>query len=139
MTAALIWGLCAIIGVLIFVIGVILLSDYDFRIGNPKFAHLITYLWVLLLSTFGGLASFARRIKSGETIHHPVRDLFVDLLISGFTGLLTFWLCIYGAIDYPLNAVLIGIASHMGTRGLIFLERAVEDRLKAIAGARKNG
>ncbi len=137
MTHALIWGLCAIIGVLMFVIGVILLSDYEFRIGNPKFAHILTYLWVLLLSTFGGLASFARRIKSGEAIVHPVRDLFVDLLISGFVGLLSFWLTIYGSIDYPLNAVLIGVSAHMGTRGLIFMEHLVETRLRALMESRK--
>ena len=65
-----------------------------------------------------------RKIKDGELPGFTFIELLYDIIVSGFVGVLTFFLCQYAGIDSMLSAVLIGISSHMGARALAPFERA---------------
>jgi hypothetical protein len=88
----------------------------------------LTYLWVILLSTWGGVASFINKVRSGTVRPFNVAELVGEIMISGFVGVLTFWLCESANFNELLTAVCIGVSSHMGTRGLFRLEQFVAKR-----------
>ncbi len=50
------------------------------------------------------------------------REWTYDIITSGFIGFVTYAFCKYAGFDGWLSAVMIGIASHQGTRGLLMIE-----------------
>lgn len=78
--------------------------------------QILTYAWVIGLSTWGGLVNYISKIKSGQLARFNLTELIGDICISGFTGLLTFWLCQTANFDELLTAVFVGISGHMGAR-----------------------
>lgn len=84
---------------------------------------LLTYAWVFLLSAWGGVASFINKVRSGVVRPFNVAELIGEIGISGFVGLLTFWMCQAAGFNELQTAVCVGISSHMGTRGLFRLEQ----------------
>ena len=75
---------------------------------------LLTYAWVLALSTWGGLVNYLSKIRAGRIARFNVTELIGDLFISGFTGILTFWLCEASGFNELTTAVFVGISGHMG-------------------------
>jgi len=96
---------------------------------DPTNYSLLTYLWVLLLSIWGGITHHIRKVKSGALVRFSLSELVGDLFISGFLGVMTFYLCEYAQMDKLLTAFLVGISSHMGTRGLMMLEDLAAKKL----------
>lgn len=92
--------------------------------NDPQNYSIFTYLWVIILATWGGVTHNIRKIRSGELQRFSIAELAGDISISGFIGIMTFWLCQYAKIDPMLSAVLIGISSHMGTRAILPFEKA---------------
>lgn len=90
---------------------------------------LFTYLWVLLLSTWGGVASFINKVRTGVVRPFNVAELVGEIAVSGFVGVLTFWLCQAAGFGELETAVCVGVSSHMGTRGLFRLEQYISKRL----------
>ena len=89
----------------------------------------LTYAWVLLLSTWGGVASFINKVRAGKVRPFNVAELVGEVMISGFVGVLTFWLCEEANMSELVTAVCIGVSSHMGTRGLFRLEQFIAKRI----------
>jgi len=89
----------------------------------------LTYAWVLLLSAWGGAVSFINKVRSGAVRPFNVVELVGELVVSGFVGVLTFWLCESAGFNELLTAVCVGVSSHMGTRGLFRLEQYISKRL----------
>lgn len=83
----------------------------------------ITYAWVIFVSWLGGLVNFWQKVKAGVARPFNLIELFGEIATSGFVGLLTFWISQAHGMDHLTAAPLVGIASHMGTRALWFLER----------------
>lgn len=83
--------------------------------------HALGYLWVLLLAMMGGAVSYFQRVKDGKT-RFKWRALCIELLTSGFTGLLTLWICQAAGMSLPITAFMIGISGHMGTRAVFKME-----------------
>ena len=90
---------------------------------DPTTYSFITYVWIVFLSAWGGAISFLRKRRSGEARPFNLVELVGELMTSGFSGLITFWLCEASAINPLVTAALIGIAGHMGSRGLFALEK----------------
>ncbi len=85
--------------------------------------QILTYAWVIGLSTWGGLVNYISKIKSGAIARFNITELIGDVTISGFTGLLTFWMCQAADLPELTTAVCVGISGHMGARLIGKLEQ----------------
>lgn len=90
---------------------------------------ILTYLWVLGLSAWGGIISFLRKKRAGEARPFNFAEMIGEIMTSAFSGVLTFWLCESAGMDSLMTAVLVGISGHMGSRALFQLERLIEERV----------
>ena len=86
---------------------------------------LLTYAWVLALSMWGGIVNYISKIKSGDIARFNITELIGDVFVSGFTGLLTFWMCQAAGFGELLTAVFVGVSGHMGARMIGKLEQAL--------------
>lgn len=96
---------------------------------DPGNFPLITYLWVFALSIWGGVVNNIRKLKNGTLKRFSLAELIGDIFISGFIGIMTFYLCEYAGFEQLLTAFLVGITSHMGTKGLTVLEDLAAKKL----------
>ncbi|MDK2122609.1 phage holin family protein [Parachitinimonas caeni] len=78
--------------------------------------------WVVALSMVGGAVNHFRHLRE-QRRQFRFGPLAIELLTSGFVGLLTYWFCMAASVNAPFTAVLVGISGHMGTRALLRLER----------------
>lgn len=101
---------------------------------DPNSYSLLTYLWVATLSIWGGVAHYIRKIKANKRKAFSIAELLGDIIISGFIGILTFFLAQSANIDNLMTAFLIGISSHMGARGLAILEEIAEKKINKVLG-----
>lgn len=87
----------------------------------------ITYLWVVILSVWGGIANYVGKVKKGHSKFN-ILEIFGEMLVSGFAGLMTFYICY--AVDTPevVTAVAVGISGHMGARIITQLEKWVASK-----------
>lgn len=90
---------------------------------------LLTYAWVLALSTWGGLVNYLSKIRAGHIARFNLTELIGDMCISGFTGILTFWLCEASGFNELTTAVLVGISGHMGVRLIGKFEQMMSRKL----------
>jgi hypothetical protein len=84
--------------------------------------NFLVILWVSTLSVFGAITSYIRKVKAGKIERFSISELVGDIAISFFLGVVTFLLCKSAGFDEYLTAGLVGLASHMGTRGIVMLE-----------------
>lgn len=98
--------------------------------NDPQNYSFITYAWVFGMAMLGGVAHNVKKLKDGTLSRFSFSELLGDLIISGFLGVVTFFLCEYAGLDKLLTAALIGISSHQGTRGIYFIEELIARRLK---------
>ncbi|MFY9326499.1 MAG: phage holin family protein [Georgfuchsia sp.] len=80
---------------------------------------LLPWLSTIALSAWGGAVQYAQRVRQGEKFSWPM--LTIDIVISSFAGVLTWFMCEAGDIHGPMAAVLIAISGHMGTRAIASL------------------
>lgn len=90
---------------------------------------LLTYAWVIALSAWGGLANYLSKVRSGHVARFNLTELIGDIAISGFTGLLTFWMCQASGFDELYTAVLVGVSGHMGARMIGKIEQIMSRKL----------
>lgn len=95
---------------------------------DPLNYSLLTYAWVMFLALFGGCASFMQKVKTGTVHRFSITEFVGELVISGFAGLMTFFLCEAGDFQPSLSAVMIGMAGHMGSRAIFLLEQWLKSR-----------
>ena len=86
---------------------------------------LLTYAWVLTLSTWGGLVNYLSKVRAGAIARFNITELIGDMFVSGFTGLLTFWMCEAAGFNELTTAVCVGISGHMGVRMIGKLENVM--------------
>ena len=90
--------------------------------NSPASYSWMTYAWVVGLSAWGGIASFCHKLKSGHARPFNFAELFGELVISGFAGLLMFYLCEAAHVTGVVSAVFVGISGHMGSRAIFLIE-----------------
>ena len=98
--------------------------------NDPQNYSFITYLWVFAMAMFGGVAHNVKKLKNGTLARFSFSELLGDLIISGFLGVVTFFLCEYAGLDRMLTAALIGMSAHQGTRGIYFIEEIIAKKFK---------
>jgi hypothetical protein len=102
---------------------------------DPTSYSLITYIWVIGLSAWGGIAGYVRRLKTRNQAHFSLAELVGEICISGFVGVLTFYFCESARLNPVLAAALVGISGHMGSRALYFGEAIVKRWISRLVGA----
>lgn len=106
----------------------------DIKPRSPFDYEFLTYVWVLALSAFGGIANFMRKIQEGSVKAFNLVELVGEVVISSLAGLCTFWLTEWASMDKLLAAVMIAISGHMGSRAIFLLEKFVESKTEAKLG-----
>lgn len=101
--------------------------------NDPNNYNLLTYLWMLFIASWGGAVNYIGRVKRGLVTRFSFLELLGELIISGFSGVLTFWLCESMQVDPLITAACVGIAGHAGGRTVCFLEQIMVNRLERIA------
>ena len=93
---------------------------------NPLQISLAEYGLMLGVAIFGGVVGWIRRVNAGELPPWSLAQLIGEMVISAFSGLLTFWAC--SAADVPLmvTAGLAGMSGLAGSKGLVLAERAAQ-------------
>lgn len=87
----------------------------------PQHIPYATYVWVLVLSIWGGIASYIQKMKSGVS-RFNLMEIFGEIVIAGFAGVMTYYVCAFAHTPEVLSAVAVGISGHMGTRAISVLE-----------------
>jgi hypothetical protein len=101
--------------------------------GVASWFHGISpYLSTVFLACWGGAVSYISRIRKGKCKVNW-RELFFDLVVSSFAGVLTHLLCESVGIEGAKAAMLIAVSGHMGTRAIAGFEH-LRDRIFGISG-----
>ena len=90
--------------------------------NSPENYSLLTYLWVLGLSVLGGTVRTLTNLKMGMSWRDLLRRWVIDITVSAFIGIITFFLCEYANLEPVLTAAFVGISAHMGTRAIVIIE-----------------
>ena len=90
--------------------------------NSPENYSLLTYLWVIGLSILGGTVRTLTNLKTGMTWRELCRRWIIDITVSAFIGIITFFLCEYANLEPVLTAAFVGVSAHMGTRAIVIIE-----------------
>lgn len=101
---------------------------------DPFNYTIITYVWIFILSMWGGVVSFFKKVRDGKTRASNIMEFLGELSTSAFVGLATFFMCEHASIDRLLTAVFVAISGHMGTKAVDLLEMFAEKVAKRRMG-----
>lgn len=85
-------------------------------------------IWMVSVAMLGGAASFYRKVQAGEVRYFNIMELLGEVIISGFVGLCTFWLCKSYEVDGYLTGVACAVTGHMGTRAIAIFEKVLANK-----------
>ena len=89
---------------------------------DPTNYSMLTYMWVIGLSAWGGFVGFWNKLRAGKTRPFNITELVGELVTSAFAGVLTFWLCESAGFSPLITAAFVGICGHMGSRAIAQME-----------------
>lgn len=98
--------------------------------NSPENYSFITWIWVVGLSILGGTVRTLTHIKMGMPWKDVLRRWFIDVTVSAFIGIITFFLCEYAQFSQLLTAAFVGISAHMGTRAIVIVEEILYKKVK---------
>lgn len=98
--------------------------------------QIIPFLLAIALSGLGGLVSYLNRIDKNGIAFSFFR-LTIEILTSGFVGIISFMLCDAASFGWSTTAAIVAISGHMGTRALFMIENVSIDIAKNFL--RRNG
>ena len=84
--------------------------------------NILTILWISALSTLGATVGYIKKIKAGTVERFRVSELIGEIVVSFFLAIITYFLCIGSGISEILTVGIVGVVSHLGTKGLTILE-----------------
>lgn len=101
--------------------------DQGPHLHDPHSYSLLQYAGVVALSAWGGIVNYWRKLKAGGKF--SVTELIGEIATSGFSGIITFYLCEAVGMDPLITAATVGIAGHMGGRTIVLLENALCEKI----------
>lgn len=84
----------------------------------------LPFLFALSLSCIGGAVSYLNKIDRESTKFNLFR-FCVEIITSGFVGIVSFMLCDAASLDWSYTAAIVAISGHMGARALFLMENAI--------------
>lgn len=100
--------------------------------------QLLPFLMAIALSCIGGLVSYLNRIDKGGIAFSFFR-LSIEIITSGFVGIISFMLCDYAELEWSATAAIVAISGHMGTRALFLIENAAVKVAENFIEGKTNG
>lgn len=99
---------------------------------DPSNYSVVTYLWVLILSMWGGVVRIVLDLRRGTKSVKKAFLFFIgEMSVSGFAGVLTFFLLESFGVQPLYTAVMTGIAGYMGGRAVSGFEAIYQAARKA--------
>lgn len=89
---------------------------------NPQNYSLLTYLAFAALSLWGGVVAYLRALQKHDRTFRW-GELFIQMAVSGFVGVLTLLLTWYFKAPLPLCGFLTGMSGFMGSEALRIYEK----------------
>lgn len=98
-------------------------------VSDPLAYPLLTYLWVLMISAWGGLVRFLNSLRERkETLQQALLTLFIGIVTSTFVGVITFYGCEVAGFERLETAICVAVTGHLGAQAMQFFERIVIQR-----------
>lgn len=92
-------------------------------VKDPTSFSVVTYLWIVVLSMWGGVVRIIRENTFGGKTKLEIARIFLfELITSGFVGIITFYLCESAGFQPLYTAAMTSIAGYMGGRSLAVIE-----------------
>ena len=88
----------------------------------------LTFAWMLMLAIWGGIAGYIRKVKLGIAPRFSIVELIGEIVVSGFVGIITLYLCQAAEFDIYLSAALVGISGHFGSRAVFVIEQLLQKK-----------
>lgn len=89
---------------------------------DPQNYSLLAYLAFGGLSVWGGLVTYIQTVKR-EGRQFRWFEALLQIVVSGFAGMLTMLLCWYFSAPLPLCGFMAGMSGYMGSKALDLYER----------------
>ncbi|WP_305817531.1 phage holin family protein [Photobacterium leiognathi] len=89
---------------------------------DPGNYTLLTYAVFIFAAVWGGIATHISYIRQHNR-PFVFTEALLQMIVSGFAGMLVSFLCWHMSAPVPLAGFLTGMAGFMGTRALHLLER----------------
>lgn len=93
--------------------------------------NIYAYGWVVSWASCGGIASYIAKIKKGKC-RFSLAELFGEIFISGFVGMLTYFFCHSAGINDLLTSAFVGISGHMGSRAIFLFETILSKKIEKL-------
>jgi len=90
------------------------------------------YAFIVGLSFWGGFAQYLKKVRMGQTKPFSIVEAIGEMTVSGFAGIITFFLCEASDMSPLLSAAFAGISGHMGSRSLFMIERYIQSKFSSI-------
>lgn len=89
----------------------------------------VGYLFLLGLAIWGGTVNYLTRIKQGKVEKFSFAELVGEWTISGFAGVLTFYICSELELSWNMIAFFSGISGHLGGRAIFIFENYFKSKV----------
>jgi hypothetical protein len=86
------------------------------QLQSPETIAWISYVWVMGLAAFGGVVSYLKKLQRGKK--WKTIDFLIELVISAFAGLITFFICQSMHLSPTTTAAFAGISGHFSGSAL---------------------
>ncbi len=106
------------------------ITEVAAQAANQNITHFpwITWVWVVILSSWGGVAGYIKKVRTGRTPRFSLMELVGEIVTSSFAGVITFLLARAYHMDELLTAALVGLSGHMGSRVVYLIEGFLQKR-----------
>lgn len=111
-------------------------SGWMDKFWNLVSATHIGWMWFLLIAAWGGTANYISRLKR-QGAPFSLMELIGEWTVSAFAGVITAYVCMEMNFSFYATAALVGVAGHMGGRGIALMELFIENELQRRFGGKK--
>jgi uncharacterized membrane protein len=89
---------------------------------DPQNWTMLTYAMIVFWAIIGGVVSFWAKVRQGVARWLNLHELIGELVTSGFIGLTVGLALEWAGAPLPLAFAIVGVAGHMGSRGIFYVE-----------------